>query len=153
MLFRSFLNRLKAFIELRAVPDYILKDYIEFTPVDNLAEAIIKSIEYASRSINVLHLYNQNHVYIDKLLEMLPKDLIKVVSNDEFKNILNRNLQASADKDRISHITNDLNKDKKLVYSSHIKIKNDVSATFLETAKFKWNEINKEYINKLLNII
>ncbi len=149
----AFLNRLKSFIELKVIPDYILDDYIEFSPVDNLAEAIIKSIELVSPLINVLHLYNQNHVYIRDLIKMLPKNLINIVPEDDFKNILNKNLQISANKDIISHITNDLNKDKRLVYNSHIKIKNDISNTFLKTIKYKWNKINKKYINNLLNIL
>jgi len=149
----AFLNRLKAFIELRAIPNYILNNYIEFSPVDNLAKSVIKSIEYAPSSISVLHLYNQNHVYINKLLKMLPKDLIKIVSDDEFKNILNRNLQISTNKDIISYITNDLDKNKKLIYTSNIKIKNEVSQIFLKNIKFRWNKIDKKYINKLLNIL
>ena len=149
----AFLNRLKAFIELRVIPDYILDDYIEFSPVDNLAKAIIETIKYVSPSINVLHLYNQNHVYISDLLKMLPKDLIRIVSDKEFKNILNKNLQISANKDIISHITNDLDKNRKLIYTSNIKIKNKVSDIFLKNIKFNWNRIDKKYITKLLNIL
>ncbi len=149
----AFLNRLKAFIELRVIPDYILDDYIEFSPVDNLAKAIIETIKYVSPSINVLHLYNQNHVYISDLLKMLPKDLIRIVSDKEFKNILNKNLQISANKDIISHITNDLDKNRKLIYTSNIKIKNKISDIFLKNIKFNWNRIDKKYITKLLNIL
>ncbi len=149
----AFLNRLKAFIELKVIPDYILDDYVEFSPVDRLAEAIIKSIEFAPSSISVLHLYNQNHVYIHNLIKMLPKNLIKVIPNEDFKNILNKNLQISTNKDIISHITNDLNKNKELIYKSHIKIKNDISNTFLKNIKYKWNKINKKYIDNLLNIL
>ncbi len=149
----AFLNRLKAFIELKVIPNYILDDYIEFSPVDSLAKAIIKSIEYAPSSINVLHLYNQNHVYIHDLIKMLPSLLIKVVPNEEFKNILNKSLQTSSNKDIISHIANDLNKNKELIYKSHIKINNDISNTFLKNINYTWPKIDKNYINNLLNIL
>ena len=149
----AFLNRLKAFMELKAIPKYILNNYVEFTPVDLLAKAIIKSIEYSIRNITILHLYNQNHVYIKDLLTMLPKGSIEIVSDENFKNILNKNLQMSQNKDIISHITNDLDKNKNLVYVSNIKIKNDFSKAFLDKIHFKWAKINKRYIRKLLKII
>ena len=149
----AFLNRLKAFIELKEILEYILNDYVEFSPVDDLAKSVVKSIEYAPSSVSVLHLYNQNHVYINKLIKMLPKNIIKVVSNEEFKNILNRNLQISTNKDIISYITNDLDKNKKLIYTSNIKIKNKISESFLKNAKFKWHKIDKKYISKLLGIL
>lgn len=149
----AFLNRLKAFMELKSIPDYMLNNYIEFSPVDNLAEAIVRSIENVSSKINVLHLYNNNHVYIKDLLKVLPDNLINVVTDEEFKNILNRNLQISNNKDIISHIANDLDKDKKLVYVSNIKIKNKISAEFLEKIGFEWGKIDKRYITNLLNIV
>ena len=149
----AFLNRLKAFIEIGAVPDYILDNYAEFSPVDNLAKAIVKSIENVSPLINVLHIYNSNHVYISDLLKMIPDNLIKVVSNEDFKNILNKDLQMSENKDTISHITNDLNKNKELVYSSNIKIKNEISKAFFDKIHFEWDKIDKKYIENLLNIL
>ena len=149
----AFLNRLKAFIEIGAVPDYILDNYAEFSPVDNLAKAIVKSIENVSPLINVLHIYNSNHVYISDLLKMIPDNLIKVVSNEDFKNILNKDLQMSENKDTISHITNDLNKNKELVYFSNIKIKNEISKVFLDKIHFEWDKIDKKYIENLLNIL
>ena len=149
----AFLNRLKAFIEIGAVPDYILDNYAEFSPVDNLAKAIVKAIENISPLINVLHIYNSNHVYISDLLKMIPNNLIKIVSNEDFKNILNKYLQMSENKDTISHITNDLNENKELVYSSNIKIKNEISKLFFDKIHFEWDTIDKKYIENLLNIL
>ncbi len=149
----ALLNRLRAFTTLKVIPDYILNDYIEFSPVDNLAEAIIKSAQNISPKVNVLHLYNQNHVYIKDLLKILPKNLIEVVSEEDFKNILNNNLQIADNRDIISYITNDLDNNRKLVYSSKIKIKNKITDTFLKKINFNWNKIDKKYINYLLETI
>ena len=84
---------------------------------------------------------------------MIPDNLIKVVSNEDFKNILNKDLQMSENKDTISHITNDLNKNKELVYSSNIKIKNEISKAFFDKIHFEWDKIDKKYIENLLNIL
>ena len=60
----AFINRIKALQSLRTLPEYILDDYIEFSPVDLVSEAIVKSIVFHNNEFNILHIYNQNHVYI-----------------------------------------------------------------------------------------
>ena len=149
----AFLNRLKAFMELGALPKYMLNNHVEFTPVDLLAKAVVKSVESSIKEITILHLYNQNFVTIKDLISMFPKGSIEIVSDENFKNILNKNLQMSQNKDIISHITNDLDKNKNLVYVSNIKIKNDFSKVFLEKIHFKWSKIHKRYIRKILKTI
>ena len=67
----AFANRLKAFIELGCIPNYLHDVYAEFSPVNYMATAILKSIQYTN-NINVLHLYNSNHVYLTELIDLLP---------------------------------------------------------------------------------
>lgn len=149
----AFLNRLKAFMELKAVPNYIADDYVEFSPVDCIAEAIIKGIESLPQKCSVLHIYNQNHLYIRDLIKILPKNTIRIVDDSLFKEILNNSLKNSNEKDVISYISNDLNNERKLVYNSYIKIKNDFTKAFLSKIKFKWIKINKKYIEKIFKTI
>ena len=150
----AFANKLKAFIELAAVPRYILNEYIEFSPVDCVAEAIIKSIEYANKNISVLHIYNENHIYVKNFLELLPeKYKTDIVSDSNFQQILNTTLKNDEKKYIISYILNDLNHENKLVYSTHIKIKNDFSQKFFEKIGFSWATITKKYIENLLKNI
>ena len=150
----AFANKIKAFIELGAIPDYILDKYIEFSPVDSVAEAVVKSIEYANKKISVLHIYNENHVFLDNFLKLLPKSVnIGIVSDKEFKNIINNILKDDDKKYIISHILNDLNTESKLVYETHIKIHNEFSQSFYNKIGFSWPIIDEKYIKNLLNNI
>ncbi len=149
----AFMNRLKAFLTLGIIPDYILSDYIEFTPADKLADCIVKSIEYSNNNISVLHLYNDNHVYINDFIRMLPHGLIRVVSADEFKNKITNYFDMQKQTDVVSFLSNDMNTDKKLIYDSKIKIKNNFSKKFLRKINFDWPTIDETYVKNLLKLL
>ena len=50
----------------------------------------------------------------------------------------------------ISHILGDLNSENKLIYETHIKIKNEFSQNFFKQTGFEWPKISKKYINNLI---
>lgn len=147
----AFANRLKAFIELKCIPNYLQNIYAEFSPVDNIAEAVFKSILYAN-GINVLHIYNSNHVYMKNLIDLLPNNMIEFVSDDIFNNKLS-SLLSKSDSSAVSSLANDLDSQKQLTYDNKIKIKNDFTNAFLQKIGFNWSIINKDYIDKLLKNI
>ena len=150
----AFANKIKAFLEISALPDYILDKYMEFSPVDYVAEAIVKSIEYSSRDISVLHIFNQNHVYIEDFIKLLPnKYKFKIVSDLEFRNIINTMLKNDEKKYIISYILNDLNSEHKLIYDTPIKIENSFSQAFFHKIGFLWPIITKKYIENLIKNI
>ena len=147
----AFANRLKAFLKLKCVPEYLLDKYIEFSQVDCLAEAIVKSIQCYNKDISILHIYNQNHLYIKDLINMIPE--LQIVSNEEFQNIITTHI-SNIDKDNvITSLINDLDSTGKLVYESPIKIKNDFTNELLTKIGFRWAPIDKEYIEKLIKLI
>ena len=150
----AFANKIKAFLEIAALPDYVLDKYIEFSPVDYVAEAVVKSIEYSNNNLSVLHIYNENHVYLNNFINLLPeKYKISIVSDADFQDIINNMLKNDDKKYIISYILNDLNDKNKLIYDTHIKIKNDFSQDFFRQAGFSWPIIDKKYIKNLLDNI
>ena len=146
------MNRLIAFNELKAVPEYTLELPLEFTFVDYLSEAIIKSIEYYNNSVSILHIYNPNHILVKDLISYLNTD-IKAISKDDFSRLIRKTLNNPIKKDIISFITNDMDKNYNLVYITDIKLKNDFTTKFLEKAGFKWPNITENYIKKIKQII
>ena len=83
----AFLNRIKAFLYLKMVPKSIMKGYAEFSPVDKIAESIVKVIRFYTPTTTVLHLYNSNHLYLTDLIKIL-KELgveIEIVDDEIFK--------------------------------------------------------------------
>ena len=148
----AFLNRLKAFLFLKELPKSILNNYIEFSPVDRIAESIVVCMKYYTYPMTVLHLYNSNHLYINIFLEYL-NELgydINVVDDEVFKTHLNKLLFNSNDADKVSVLLNDLDKDRNLVYKTNLKITNKFTLKFLEKADFSWPIVTKEYIEKIL---
>lgn len=142
-------NRIQTFIKLGIIPES-LKDFpVEFTPVDCLAKAIITSIEYYNNNINVLHLYNPNHIIINELIKIFSKN-IDIVPDENFKNYLKQILKDSSKRNLISPIINDLDKDFNLVYSSDIRLTNEFTVKFLNKLGFKWPIIDKNYIKLIL---
>lgn len=148
----AFLNRLKAFMYLKEIPNSIMQNYIEFSPVDKIAESIVISMKYYTDPMSVLHLYNSNHIYIDKFISILNElgIIINVVDDQSFKKDLNNLLFNNNYSDRVSVLLNDLDKNKNLVYKTNLKITNNFTLKFLDKADFYWPEITKEYIAKIL---
>lgn len=148
----AFLNRLKAFLTLKQIPDSILDNYIEFTPVDFASKAIIKSIEFSEPAISILHIYNSKHLYINQLVHIL-KQLnipIEIVDDSSFSTAL-KNFSFNNLSSDFNILLNDLDKSDKLLYHTNLTINNDFTIEFLQSIGFDWPEIDKSYIQKLLN--
>ena len=145
----AFSNRIKAFLELGVIPDYLKDIYVEFSPVDDVARAVVQSIEHIN-NLHVLHIYNHNHIYLSDLINMIPNNRVQFISGAEFKNILDEKLNNEKDQYSLSFLVNDLNDSKVITYNSSIKIKNDFSKKLLNTIGFKWSNIDKQYIYNLL---
>lgn len=145
----AFLNRLKAFLELKCVPNYLKNIYIEFSPVDKVAEAIYKAICYSNK-FNVFHIYNPNHIYMEDLVQLLPENKLTFVEDEVFDKKLHNFMKKVSDTTSVSYLINDLNKDQHINYDNYIKIKNDFTTYFLNKSNFRWNKIDKDYIEKLL---
>lgn len=147
----AFLNRMHTFLELGCIPDYLLDNYMEFTPVDLCADAVVKLTLYNS-PFTIFHVYNNNHITFRELKKILDALNVKmdVVTEKEF-NVKIQSLSRNADtKNIISGIINDFGKDKKLQYYTHIQIKNDFTNKFLKNILFKWPKIGQKYINKYI---
>lgn len=148
----AFLNRLKAFMFLGELPASMMGNYIEFSPVDSIAESIAVCLKYFDNQASVLHLYNSNHVYIDDFVKILDElgFTINVVSDNVFKEHLDKLLFNSKDSDKVSVLLNDLDKNGNLMYRTNLKITNKFTLKFFDKADFYWPQITKDYILKIL---
>ena len=148
----AFLNRIKSFLKIGAVPDYITNGYVEFTPVDYCAEAVVK-IALSTNDLSVFHVYNNNHITFSDLISLFRKYgiSIDVLSETQFKERLDEILKK--DKANLSGIINDFDDNKKLSYTSQIKISNDITNRFLKKLFFKWPKIDNKYIKRYVSYL
>ncbi|MBR3134720.1 MAG: amino acid adenylation domain-containing protein [Clostridia bacterium] len=149
----AFLNRLKAFIYLNMIPESIANNYIEFSPVDSIAQSVVESIRYFSNSMTVLHLYNSNHIKIRDLIDYLNECgvKIKIVDDKTFENTLTKVLYSSSDFDKVSILLNDLDDENRLVYKTNLITTNDFTLKFFNMIDFKWPIIDKDYIKRIVD--
>ena len=148
----AFLSRLISFIKLGCIPDYLLEGYGEFSPVDYVADAIVRIVKN-NPDYTVFHLFNNNHIPLGKMIKIFNKYglHIDILPEKEFLEVIRKTLREN--KGILSGIINDFDNNKKLVYDSNIILKNNFTNEFLSTLSFKWCKIDKKYIYKYLNYL
>ena len=148
----AFANRIKSFISLEMIPKSMLDMYVEYTPIDYAADAIVK-ISKLEKLPAVIHLFNHNHVYMPKLIEILKKINIElnIVDDEKFKELIERKLKNHS-KD-IDGIIVDLNSKKEIKYLSNIIVDSKYSIDLLKKLDFEWPDITSEYIIRYLEYL
>lgn len=148
----AFLNRLVSFAKIKCIPDYLCEGYLEFTPVDICADAIIRILKH-NYPYTIFHLYNNNHVDMNDMVSILNEYGMKIdiVSNDDFIKKVNSSLKDN--KSVLAGIINDFDTDKKLIYESNVVLNNDFTNEFLSKVGFKWPIIDKDYIFKYFDYL
>ena len=149
----AYINRLIAYYKIGCIPDYFLNKNLELTPVDCCAKAILKLIQYSNSSNRIFHLLNHKYINILSFIDTINKfyDKIEIVNNDTFSNIINKYLNDSNKENYLLGIINDFDENRKISYSSHVKINSDFTIKYLNKIGFEWPELNEEYIIKFLN--
>lgn len=143
----AFLTRFKSILEFGLFPDYLMKLYSEFSPVDKTAEGIVKIAQYAAEQ-TVFHLNSSKVIYFERFLEVV-RELgiaMKVVDGASFNEELQKTIKNSRTEYIFEAFQNDMDEEGRLVYDSNIRIKNDFTLWFLKKTGFEWNETDMEYI-------
>ena len=151
----AFMNRIKSFIELDMIPNYILSKPLEFTPVDLASNAVYRLIKYSNDTNRVFHIYNPHYVPLNRFLHILRKEgyNIKVVTEKEFKNKINQSLHSLEQKDHLNNLLNDLTNDLHLDYKIDIILKSDITRKLLRKTYFIWPRISTKYLKKFVRIL
>ena len=148
----AFAKRLKSFIELGVFPEYLLQHSVELGPVDLCAEAVIKILQYNSEC-NVFHIYNPKLLPIKLFINTLNEIGINIkgINEAEMTKKLIETLNDDFKKETLSGIIHDISKNKKLIYTSNVKIDCEFTEKYLRKIGFFWKDIDKEYILKYMN--
>ncbi|UWG97077.1 amino acid adenylation domain-containing protein [Dehalobacter sp. DCM] len=153
----NFYNIIRAIIEVGAIPGEILKEYIEFSPVDYCANGITKLVLREAAYGNVLHFYNPNSIQIGSLLSMmntvLDKNIYvtKQLGFEAYLELLKKkNLNANA----ISFIANNFNFERMLLNDFYrVNMSSELTQNYIKQINFQWPEIDDIYLMKVLNLI
>lgn len=151
----AYLNRLLAFLEIGCIPKSLLTGYLEFTPIDYTADAILALLCYPSQQNRIFHIFNDKHIQISDFLNLLKfyNYVIDIVSETDFKTKVKNMLEDDIQKQLLTHLMNDFDKDLNLSYKTNIILKSELTKKYLKNIGFDWPIIDSNYIKNLITCI
>ena len=143
----AFLSRVRALLDIGIIPDYLMPLYCEFSPIDDVANAIVKIVQHFDNEYTVFHVNSNKVLYFNRLVEILRiiNVPMEIVSGETFLEKLKGSM-ASDDAYVYEAFVNDIDNKGRLAYDSNIHIDNDFTIAYLKQYGFEWTEIDIEYI-------
>ena len=144
-----------AFLEIGAIPKSLLNGYLEFTPIDVTADAILNLMQYPSNKNRVFHIFNDKHIKISDFLYFLKlyNYVIDIIPEKSFKEKVKAMLDDDTKKHLLTHLLNDFDKDLNLSYKTNIILKSELTKKYLKNIGFDWPEIDRDYVKNLITCI
>lgn len=147
----SIYLRLKSILEIGAISDALKDLELEFTPVDEAAEAIIKIIWSDNAKNRIFHIYNPNKITTNELIHLLQDyKEIKYMTQKDFAKYVKQLSTNQSTKKSIKGIINDFTNESELIYNHTIPVSNRITCDYLKNLNFEWSTLTKEYFNKLI---
>lgn len=150
----AILAKLKSFIDIGYIPDYLLDLSFDFTPVDICSDAILK-IANTDIQYSTFHIVNSNIILMKELLDIFKKELIEVipVPEQEFMKIFENIRQDKSKRDMLLGIIQDWIRDKEFKYYYSVTFNSDFTDKYLESIGFIWPNVDEEYFRKYINYL
>lgn len=151
----AFINRVKSFCDIGYLPDYILDEPLEFTPIDIASKAIQKIITHPNNINRIFHIYNPNYISTKKLFNKAKEQKIKIsiVNEKEFKASIKQILDDDNRKNKIEYLLNDFNNNLHLDYKYDIITKSILTTKYLRKTFFIWPKISNRYLIKFIKLL
>ncbi len=150
----AFANRIKTIVNMKIMPENMLGLYLEMTPIDYAAKAVVK-ISKLNEDYTVFHVFNDKHAMMPFVIDVLKKVNInlKILSVEETKKIIKKYLNDNTKINEIEGIIADINEDGMIEYNDNIKIRSDFTKSILKNMNFEWPKITEEYFLKYLEYL
>lgn len=131
-------------------PDYLMELYLEFTPVDDAANALMTLVRHFNTEQTVFHLNSPKVVYMEQMctyFEQLGYHL-DIVAGKVFTEALKGTAQQSGMEFVFETFINDLDSNDQIIYDSKIHIENNFTVQYLRRLGFEWKDIDLNYLKK-----
>ncbi|MGE5329544.1 MAG: amino acid adenylation domain-containing protein [Deltaproteobacteria bacterium] len=148
----AFYNTLKSIIELKAVPEEIEEEDIEFTPVDYTSRIISSILMTTESNKRVFHIYNHNTLKLKQIIQIL-NNLgihIEIMNKEKFDQRLAEVSQNETSQGILEGIINDINEKTGLSYTALIYSDSNITQRYIKKLSCEWPVIDERYIMKLL---
>lgn len=147
----AYYTRLLALAKIGYLPDDLKEQQLEFSPIDETAQAIVKLLMIPNLENNIFHIFSNKLIAIDTLLQVFKEygcDC-NFTSYDDFIHYL----YLPKNEKILKYIVSDLNQAKKFNYHSDIVIDQTLTNQFLDFVGFKWSKIDEAYLKRFLETI
>ena len=147
----AFLKRFKAFLGLGMIPDYLLGRYVEFTPIDEAAHAVMTITRHFSNEQTVFHIENYKRLLLDNLIVILKKlgYEVAIMEGAVFTKALLQTIKQKEIKYIFEAFINDMDTNNRLAFSN-LHIDTDFTVQYLKSLGFEWSKIDLEYLKKYM---
>ncbi|NLI91621.1 MAG: amino acid adenylation domain-containing protein [Peptococcaceae bacterium] len=148
----AFYRRLRSIFSIGCLPESVLEDTIEFTPVDACAKAIV-SILSAPREQLIFHIFNHHTIKIGDFLKLLRANGISIqrVSGEKFSSVISTLLQSEEGREITAGIVNDLALNANLDFRTGVEVKSALTVEFLKQLGFEWPDIGDQYLMQIIS--
>lgn len=138
----AMFSRLKTITKLGKITDTYENLEVDFSPVDLCANAITTILQNPSEQ-TIYHIYNNNKISLMKFFKLAKINLAHTEQNDFTEQIQNMKTPFA------SYLLDDIQNS-----NTHLTpAKNDLTTSLLKKEGFFWNNIDTNYINKLVEFI
>ncbi|MDQ0232873.1 non-ribosomal peptide synthetase [Metabacillus malikii] len=148
----AFYRKVKFLMDYKVIPDPLLHQSIELTPVDICSKAIVQIMQTVESDRNVFHLFNHNVMKMDEILAILHSLGIKVtiLPEEKFREWISQEFQHNQN-DLLSTMIPELVKVESEPYQWEVEIDSSFTRRYLEKLDFvEYPNIETNYIEKLL---
>ncbi len=139
----AFLSRMKVFLGLESLPSAIADDFLEFSPVDCTAEAIVRLAGYADRGYSVFHADNSKRMTYRQLAVMFGRAGRRVEVTDT--EVFLQKLRGTAGSIYDS-VKNEMKERDAMEGHARVVPDNAFTVRCLKEAGFEWPDITQEYV-------
>ena len=151
----AFYNILMMILKYHILPNTMVNEFLEFTPVDYCAKAIFQLIFNVQTTHYVFHLFNENYIRVSDLLKIFESlgFSMEILSGNDFKQKIVALSNQHPEENILKGIVNDLDDTLGLSFNATVNQKNLNTNSCLEKLNFEWPEVTTEYIQKIINYL
>jgi len=147
----AFYNLLRVIISCGIIPEKMSQQFLEFTPVDLCASAVIKILLNFDNSYRVFHMLNTTFLQVPKMLEFLEQigKPVRILDGTTFNSEVS-NIMKTNSSNKLKGIINDMDMENGLSFNASVIQKNEYTTKYLAEVDFCWPIIDVEYIEKIV---
>ena len=151
----AFINRLASFVRIGIIPDYMINNSLEFTPVDYAAKSICKLLMHPTNANRIFHLCNPHTISVARCLKILQKLKYNIISLPEknFVSKIKEILKKEQADNLLQIVIDDFDESMHINYNTDMIIKTNFTIKYLKQTFFRWPRITNRYLIRFFNIL